>query len=126
MNEVGTIPEEKEVLKSEVKYGKTMGRKCDRSLEEKGSVGEEVFRDERIILETSLSLVNGKVDNSTEDEVLQFIESLRLSTLLLINFVFQFLLTLLLLIQLALEVFLDLKITCLMTWYLSNLSIYLS
>ena len=46
------------------------GRKCGRSLEGKGSVGEEVFRDERIILETSLSLVSGKVDNSTEDEVL--------------------------------------------------------
>ena len=63
MNEVGTILEKKEVLKSEVKYGKTMGRKCGRSLEGKGSDGEEVFRDERIILETSLSLVSGKVDN---------------------------------------------------------------
>ena len=49
LNEVGTIPEEKEVLKSEVKYGKTMGRKCGRSLKGKGSVGEKVFRDERII-----------------------------------------------------------------------------
>ena len=76
MNEVGTIPEEKEVLKSEVKYDKTIGKKCGRSLERKESVGEEDFRDERISLKTSLSLVSGKVDNSTENEVLQFIKSL--------------------------------------------------
>ena len=48
LNEVGTIPEGKEVLKSEVKYGKTMGKKCGTSLEGKGSVGEKVFCDERI------------------------------------------------------------------------------
>ena len=47
MNEVGTIHEEKEVVKSEVKYSKTMGRKCDRSLEGKQSVGEKVICDER-------------------------------------------------------------------------------